>query len=114
MEEWETHPLMTTLESIDAPLKEIQFPTVTICQEEKSPVDPWSLPEKLLNMVESTCDPDLPSKAMTCPSAIKLNREFRPFWIQMLDRMDSLIEENLSKELLESFYNNKVTVSPTY
>ena len=51
--EWSEDPVITTLESISAPINEIQFPTVTVCEE--VPPDNWALPEKILNLLAFEC-----------------------------------------------------------
>lgn len=55
MQNWEEHPVITTLDSISAPIKFVQFPTVTVCPDSTNPVDNWGYLEKLLNHVEFSC-----------------------------------------------------------
>ena len=52
---WDETPVMTTLDSIAAPIRMIQFPTVTICQDEKKPPDNWAFLETVLNNVAFEC-----------------------------------------------------------
>ena len=54
--EWENKPVITTLDSIAKPISYIQFPTVTICQDEYKPPDRWAYLETILNYVEFDCD----------------------------------------------------------
>ena len=43
------------MESIAAPIEEIQFPTVTVCQDESKQPDNWAVIEAILNNVAFTC-----------------------------------------------------------
>ena len=36
---WDDQPTITTLDSIAAPIEDIQFPTVTVCENEVTPPD---------------------------------------------------------------------------
>lgn len=56
--EWHASPVITTLDSIVAPVKLIQFPTVTVCQEEFHPMDQWALLENVLNFFALECAKD--------------------------------------------------------
>ena len=40
---WNLRPILTTIESIDAPITDLIFPTVTVCQEPLTPAKPWNL-----------------------------------------------------------------------
>ena len=53
--DWEDMPVMTTLDSIAAPINMIQFPTVTICQDEYKPPDNWAFLENILNNIAFEC-----------------------------------------------------------
>ena len=59
--EWHESPIITTLDSIAAPVTSIQFPTVTVCQEEFHPKDHWAILENILNLVAFECmdDPNI-------------------------------------------------------
>ena len=57
--DWNNMPVITTLDSIAKPISYIQFPTVTICQDEYQPPDRWAYLESILNYVEFDCDPDI-------------------------------------------------------
>ena len=54
--DWEENQTITTLESITRPIQEVQFPTVTVCPNEKSMPDNWSFLEKFLNALAFTGD----------------------------------------------------------
>ena len=51
--QWEEHPVITTLETISAPIDEIQFPTVTVCDQK--PADNWGPIEKVFNPLAFEC-----------------------------------------------------------
>ena len=52
---WTSEPVITTLDTIAAPISQIQFPTVTVCQNDLKQPDRWSLIEKVLNFVSFEC-----------------------------------------------------------
>ena len=54
--DWLEEPVITTLDTISAPISDIQFPTITVCQE--TPPDNWALPEKILNLLAFECTND--------------------------------------------------------
>ena len=56
--DWEQTPVITTLDSIAAPIDLIQFPTITVCRNEYKPPDNWALLEIILNNVAFQCFPD--------------------------------------------------------
>ena len=40
--DWDDNPVITTMDSIAAPIKNIQRPTVTVCPDEDTPPDNWA------------------------------------------------------------------------
>ena len=55
--EWYNDPVITSLDSIAAPINSIQFPTVTVCRDETvEPPDNWAVPEILLNLLDFRCE----------------------------------------------------------
>ena len=50
--DWNENQTITTIESIATPVQEVQFPTVTVCQNQKNRPDNWSFLEKLLNILD--------------------------------------------------------------
>ena len=52
---WDDQPTITTLDSIAAPIEDIQFPTVTVCNEEYKKPDDWTLAEIIMNAVAFEC-----------------------------------------------------------
>ncbi len=55
VEDWQTNPTITTLDSIATSIKEVQFPTVTVCPEMYTQPDNWALPEMILNAIPFEC-----------------------------------------------------------
>ena len=53
--EWSDEPVITTLDSIAAPIEDIQFPTVTACQDASKPPDRLAPVEIILNSVAFEC-----------------------------------------------------------
>ena len=81
--EWHECPIITTLDSIAAPVTSIQFPTVTVCQEEFHPKDHWAILENILNFVafECTDDPEYVSEygysLALCDETMKVRSDFQ-------------------------------------
>ena len=51
--QWSLDPVITTLETINAPIEDIQFPTVTVCDQK--PADNWGPIEKVFNPLAFEC-----------------------------------------------------------
>lgn len=49
LQDWANNPVLTTLDTIVAPIEDIQFPTVTVCPDETTDPDNWALIETILN-----------------------------------------------------------------
>ena len=73
---WNETPVITTLDSIAEPISMIQFPTVTICQDEYKPPDNWAFLETVLNNVAIECNDDEYNEYETCKKTIKLREDF--------------------------------------
>ena len=69
---WDETPVITTLDSIAEPISMIQFPTVTICQDEYKPPDNWAFLETILNNVAFECSDEHDE----CKETIKLREDF--------------------------------------
>lgn len=53
--EWNEEPIITTMDSIAAPIDKIQFPTVTACQKHNTQPDAWASIEIILKYVAFQC-----------------------------------------------------------
>ena len=54
-DDWEKHPVLTTLDTIAAPVQDIRFPTVTVCQDPYKQPDNWAYLETVLNTLAFSC-----------------------------------------------------------
>ena len=53
--DWSDNPVITTLDTIAAPIDDIQFPTVTVCPGANEPSDNWAFLENLLDFSKFSC-----------------------------------------------------------
>ena len=53
--DWSENPVITSVDSIAAPIDSIQFPTVTICHDEKRQPDNWAFLETIFNNMHFEC-----------------------------------------------------------
>ena len=79
--DWRKNPVITSIDSIDRPLKEIQFPSLTICHEKYFKPDTWALTEIVFNNFDWVNDE-------------KLREDFQPLFDQIFDEMFELILRN--------------------
>ena len=54
-EEWTDNPVVTTMDSIAAPITNLQLPTVTICNDEEKIPESWAFLEQILNFASFRC-----------------------------------------------------------
>ena len=54
--DWTSEPIITTMDSIAAPINDIQFPTVTVCHNNQRQPDRWAYLETILNFVKFSQD----------------------------------------------------------
>ena len=78
VEEWSEKQTITTLDSIAAPIKDVQFPSVTVCPERFTKPDNWALPQLVLNSFAFECydkssySPEFPD----CTLTAKIREDF--------------------------------------
>ena len=53
--DWFHNPVITSVDSIAAPIDLIQFPTITVCHEESRQPDNWAFLETVLNNKPFEC-----------------------------------------------------------
>ena len=54
--DWQKDPVITSLDSIAAPIENIQFPTVTVCNDKWNEVhDNWNFLESLFDFLDFQC-----------------------------------------------------------
>lgn len=63
---WEEHPLMTTIDAVDLPVHELDFPAITVCDTESLKMprrNRWMFLEQFLNGLE-LIDPEQEARNM--------------------------------------------------
>ena len=89
VEEWSEKQTITTLDSIAAPIKDVQFPSVTVCPERFTKPDNWALPQLVLNSFAFECydkssySPEFPD----CTLTAKIREDFVNEIIKELQRI---------------------------
>ena len=94
-EEWANDPTITTLETIAAPISDVQFPTVTVCNNQlENPPDNWGMLENVMNLMPFWC-----SNNETCNKAKDIREDIRFLTKHVMDVfLDWLLhEENLEQ-----------------
>ena len=104
--DWQENPVITSVESIDSSLNEIQFPTLTFCHDDYFQPDQWALTEMVFNAFEFNCDVKIDPG---CSKSQALREDFKPFFKMMYDQISALIDqvsfENLDSVVGEKFIN---------
>ena len=67
---WSEHPVITTLDSITAPIDDVQFPTITVCSADQP--NTWAFLESVLNNIAVECDND-----KDCMNTNQLRQDFQ-------------------------------------
>ena len=111
--QWSDNPIITTLETVSAPIEEIQFPTITVC-DKKAP-DNWGLLEKVLNLLAFECTNDPHSNCIENAKEIRKDFKFliTPFvneYKELLDNINytTLIEAPMFKYEIKSYNESGV------
>ncbi len=97
MTEWESNPVITTLDSIAAPIKLVQFPTVTVCPEALTPPDNWAYPELILNGLAFECYQEVHGDLgiyPDCESAASLREDYKDLIKEMVDTLRGMMASN--------------------
>ena len=90
-DEWAENPVVTTMDSIAAPITNIQFPTVTLCNDEYEMPNSWAFPEMVLNFVPFVCEDE---SNTDCETSRKLRNDFNFLWEPILKDFKSLFIQN--------------------
>ena len=93
--QWSEHPVITTLETISAPIDTIQFPTVTVCDQK--PADNWGPIEKVLNSLAFECS----SPTSNCKESTKEIRKDFKFLIAALVKLCLELLNEIDYKVLE-------------
>ena len=99
-EDWEDNPVITSIESIDFPLKEVQFPTLTFCHEQYFKPDNWAILEVIFNFFEFTCG----SQDADCFKSTKIRQDFKPLFHKIFGEVSPIVDkiqfnDDLEKDL---------------
>ena len=108
------------MDSIAAPVIDIQFPTITVCQDEAKPYDNWGPLELFLNNLAFECKESEKGpygQLPICNDTIKIRNDFK-FLIELISkRMNRMmLDENLQDlSLLQDDYDlmDKIAVALT-
>jgi hypothetical protein len=96
--DWSDNPIITTLDSIAAPINLVQFPTVTVCSEKNYPPDNWSFLEKVLNFLSFDCGCNKYSLLQcfnaNCTDTQHLRDDYNGLITTIAERMKSLYLKN--------------------
>ena len=95
---WSEHPVITTLDSITAPIDDVQFPTITVCSADQP--DTWAFLENVLNNVAVECDND-----KDCQKTNQLRQDFQYIFESIGDLFEVYLYSdhfNDTKELIVS------------
>ena len=71
--EWREHPILMTLDSVAVPVSEVQFPTVTVCQDD-TPPDNWAMVRKLARFYDYRCRGEEEEEGKKCEDGNQLIR----------------------------------------
>ena len=80
IQDWTDNPVLTTLDTIVAPIEDIQFPTVTVCPDESHDPDNWAAIETILNNFEFSCGTDVHntgSYTIPCNNTKEVREDFQ-------------------------------------
>ena len=94
--EWSENPVVTTMDSIAAPITNIQFPTVTLCNDEEKIPESWAFLEQILNFASFTCPEGSFGRCLTTKT---IRDDFK------------FLMEPISKDLKGWFFQNKKNVT---
>jgi hypothetical protein len=87
--DWNQRPLLTTIGSFDAPIVELQFPAITICQEQFTPSNPWNLISNFLNFASFDCSNN---SAANCSNSSFFAEKFNFLPELLFDKIDAVTE----------------------
>ena len=98
---WMDNAVVTTLDTMEAPVSDIPFPAVTVCQESAGRVEPWNLPMKILDRLKFNCDPIGRSKSLPFCQEVKRNHEMlrplkRHFYYALKEGMRSYARRHVN------------------
>ena len=94
--QWSDNPVITTLETISAPINDIQFPTVTVCDQK--PADNWGPIEKVFNSLAFECSKLTPN---CIESTKEIRKDYKLLIASFVDAYLRLLNETDYQSLIE-------------
>ena len=82
---WQVVFQFISVDTIDAPLKEIQFPTLTFCHDENFQPDNWAIIENIFNFLDFRNDE-------------KLRSDFEPVFRLLFNDVHDYVEETVKSK----------------
>ena len=96
--EWDQDPVITTMDSIAAPIRDLQFPTLTACTSQNKSPDNWSALEVILNFLAFTCsatDVISDTRNLTyCNDIEKIRKDYKHLIDQTLRQFAKIVKSN--------------------
>ena len=91
--DWNENPVITSLDSIAAPIDDLQFPTLTVCNDKTNErQDNWALIESLMDHLDFKCS--YPSTGYDCSPTNKLRSDFQFLIESIVTVYEEWLEEN--------------------
>ena len=136
--DWSANPVITTLDTIVAPIEEIQFPTVTVCQDESKAPDNWAFLETIMNSIAFKCyDPTNNKRKKVknlplCSTTKSIRKDFRFLLTSIVktfhqaltyggkndtmfqDLFDKYQHSQLLNDVIENFNEGKISKDKLY
>ena len=117
-QDWEDEPIITTVDSIAAPISKIQFPTVTICQDEYKRPDNWAFLETILNYVAFECRDDVLDNFPDdepCDKTVKIRKDFHDLIQTVADKFKGwIMNPKLETTAVYDVLDNKLNINLDY
>ena len=100
--QWSQDPVITTLDTISAPIEDIQFPTVTVCDQK--PADNWGPIEKVFNPLAFECSFNMSNPlSKTCQeSTNEIRKDFKFLIASVVEEYLEFLNEIDYKTLMEA------------
>ena len=95
VQEWNENPVITSVDSTESPLNDINFPTVILCHEPQFQVDNWALTEMIFNFFEFGCS----ISDFECKGSEALRNDFQPLLDKIFDHITKGIDGTVLDEL---------------
>ena len=107
--EWNTNPVITSLDSIAIPVEFTQFPTITVCNDKgQENHDNWAYIESILNFLEFFCQTPSSQKELNlnCSVTDPLRKDFKYLFDSYVDVVLGWpLQDGNFKESLKLFTN---------